>query len=469
MSLIKKLRRVIVVILKMSLFATLFFIFFGIFSINLPWLFGINRTSGITMLTFAILGLALMSIYGGYSIGIQKSKPIIYSLTLATIITDLVTHLQLSIMNTNERYNPTFVYETPELLLLVMVLQIIAIIIFVYLGNYIFFLIEPPENCCVIAVSEQSLSEAIPKIKKYSKQFKINNIISYDRPDIYEIMAKNDTIFLCDIPLAERLGLLDYCYQNNKNIYFSFGMADILSMGSKFTLLDDKPLVSYNVKDLSLDQRIVKRLMDVVICSLAVALTSPIMLLTAIAIKLDDRGKILYKQARFTKYGRIFKVMKFRTMKEDHSVNESVTDGDSRITRIGKFLRRYRIDELPQLFNILKGDMTIVGPRPEMVENVVKYTDALPEFTYRLRTKAGLTGLAQINGKYNTPPKDKLILDLLYIEKYSIWQDFKLIFQTITVLFNASESTAAFGNAEEFGFDEIEENSENADNNNIII
>ena len=139
-------------------------------------------------------------------------------------------------------------------------------------------------------------------------------------------------------------------------------------------------------------------------------------------------------------------------MKEKDSVNRSVTSDDDRITRVGRFLRKFRIDELPQLINILKGEMSIVGPRPEMVENVDEYTDMLSEFSYRLRVKAGLTGHAQIAGKYNTSPKDKLVLDLMYIEKYSLWLDIKLIFQTLTVFFKAGDSTEAFGKGEEFEF-----------------
>ena len=189
---------------------------------------------------------------------------------------------------------------------------------------------------------------------------------------------------------------------------------------------------------------------------------SPIMLVCAIAIKAEDGGHVFYKQKRLTKYGRVFEVYKFRTMKEENSIHKSVTENDDRITKVGKYLRKFRVDELPQLLNILKGDMTIVGPRPEMLENVEKYTEELPEFSYRLRMKAGLTGLAQISGKYNTSPKDKLVMDLMYIENYSIWMDIKLIFQTITVFLKASESTEAFGSQELYDFDEDRERKRKA-------
>ncbi len=450
---IKKLKRTVVFILKLALFASLFGIFFGIFGINNPWLFNLSRTTGVTMVTFVVLGIALMSVYGGYSIGTQKSKPIVHSMALATIMTDLVTHLQLSIMNTSEKNNDHFVYETPHLLLLVMVLQILVIVFFAYFGNYVYFSLEPPERCCVISSSRQSLGNIIPKVQRFKKQYEIDEIIRYDDPDILDVILRSNTVFLYDVPIKERNDLISFCYQTQKNIYYNFETIDVVSQGAKYVTLDDKSLVMYTAKDLTMEQRIVKRLTDLAVSIVGLIVASPIMLGCAIAIKLDDGGKVFYKQKRLTKYGRVFEVYKFRTMKEENSIHKSVTENDDRITRVGKVLRKFRIDELPQLLNILNGDMTVVGPRPEMLENVEKYTEELPEFSYRLRMKAGLTGLAQISGKYNTSPKDKLVMDLMYIENYSIWQDFKLIFQTITVFLKASESTEAFGKEELYDFD----------------
>lgn len=456
-GMIKKLKRTVVFVLKLALFASLFGIFFGIFGINNPWLFNLSRTTGVTMVTFVVLGIALMSVYGGYAVGTQKSRPIIHSMALATIITDLVTHLQLSIMNTSQFNNDHFVYETPHLLLLVMFLQVIVIIIFAYLGNFIYFSLEPPEKCCVVSSSRQSLGSIIPKIRRFPKQYEIDEIIRYDDPKILDIILRNDTVFLYDVPAKERTDLISFCYQTQKNIYYNFETIDVVSQGAKYVTLDDKSMVMYIAKDLTMEQRIVKRLTDLAMAVIGLVLTSPIMLACAIAIKLEDHGKVMYKQKRLTKYGRVFEVYKFRTMKEENSIHKSVTADDDRITRVGRVLRKFRIDELPQLINILKGDMTVVGPRPEMLENVEKYTEELPEFSYRLRMKAGLTGLAQISGKYNTSPNDKLVMDLMYIENYSIWQDFKLIFQTITVFLKASESTEAFGKEELYDFDEDRE------------
>ena len=207
------------------------------------------------------------------------------------------------------------------------------------------------------------------------------------------------------MPIKERIHLIEYCYQKQKNIYYNFEMIDVVSQGAKYVTLDDKSLVMYTAKDLTMEQRIAKRLMDLALSLVGLVIASPIMLACAIAIKAEDGGHVFYKQKRLTKYGRVFEVYKFRTMKEENSIHKSVTENDDRITKVGKYLRKFRVDELPQLLNILKGDMTVVGPRPEMLlENVEKYTEELPEFSYRLRMKAGLTGWPRFPAN-TTPPQ----------------------------------------------------------------
>lgn len=440
------------------MFASIFLIFFLLFSIQNPQILRLSRTAGVTMVTFTILEISLMSVYGGYAIGRQKSKPIVYNLVLATIITDIITNLQLSIMNTNENFNHRFEFADPELLLLSMILQIIVIIIFVYLGNFLYFKANPPENCIVITSSQDSLNKLVPKIKKYKKQYKITSIFDFKDKKIYDEILKNDTVFVYDVPVSKRSQIIEYCYENHKNIYYNLEMCDIVSIGSDYTLLDDKPLIMANIKELSFEQRFIKRLMDIILSSIAFIILSPVMLLCAVLIKCEDGGKIFFNQKRATKNGKIFYVYKFRTMKEnsDKEKHVSATENDDRITKIGSVLRKFRIDELPQLVNILKGEMSIVGPRPEMLDNIDKYTKQLPEFSYRLRVKAGLTGLAQVFGKYNTSPKDKLVLDLMYIEKYSIWQDIKLIFQTLIVFFK-SDSTEGFNEQTLMEFNSVDD------------
>lgn len=444
MNILYKCQNSIVFLLKATLYVVIVATFFVVFGLKYEWVLGLSRTSGVSLVTFCVVLTATISVYGGYLIGRLKSKPIIISMSIATLITDVVTYFQFCIMSVNPHNNAHFVFESPHLLVLVMVIQIVSIIIFAYLGNYVYFTINPPENCCIITSSEQSLNAIAAKISKYRKQYKISDMIHYTSPNVFDVINRNDTIFLYDIPQKEKVILNEYCYAYNKNIYYNFEMSDIVALGARTAILDDKPVVSAVVRDLTLEQRFVKRFMDVLISLVALIVFGPLMLLCALLIKLEDGGHVFFRQARATKGGNLFMVYKFRTMKEAGSYNKSVTADDDRITKIGKYLRKFRIDELPQFINILKGEMSVVGPRPEMVENVDKYTAELPEFSYRLRVKGGLTGYGQIAGKYNTSPKDKLVLDLLYIENYSLWLDFKLILQTITVLLKASDSTEAF-------------------------
>lgn len=452
MKTLKRFKSSIVMLIKFALFFSLFCIFFFIFGIENAWLLHASRTAAITMLSFAAFGIASMSIYGGYRIGIYKSKPIISSMSLSIFFTDLITYLQLNIMNTNSANNQRFRFENIDLFFIVFVLQFIVIVGFTYFGNYIYFLINSPEKCCVITTSKTALNNIVPKIKKYRKQYRITDAILFTATDLFDIIDRSDTIFVYDVPMSSRTMIIEYCYAKNKNVYYNFEMCDVVALRGRAAMLDDKPVFASQVKELTFEQRVIKRFFDVVFSALALVILSPLFLISAILIKAEDGGKVFFKQKRATKGGKLFYVYKFRTMSEQNAVNKSVTEDDNRITKVGHFLRKFRIDELPQFINIIKGEMSVVGPRPEMVENVDAYEDQLPEFSYRLRVKAGLTGHAQIAGKYNTSPKDKLVLDLMYIEKYSLWLDIKLIFQTLTVLFNASDSTEAFGEGEQFEF-----------------
>ena len=182
-----------------------------------------------------------------------------------------------------------------------------------------------------------------------------------------------------------------------------------------------------------------KRAIDIVVSLIAAIILSPIFLITAIAIKVTDHGPVFYKQVRLTKDGKEFKILKFRSMRvdaeKDGVARLSTGENDSRITPVGKIIRACRVDELPQLFNILKGDLSIVGPRPERPEIASQYCEDMPEFALRLQAKAGLTGYAQVYGKYNTTPYDKLTMDLMYIAHPSIIEDLKIMLATVKILF----------------------------------
>lgn len=220
----------------------------------------------------------------------------------------------------------------------------------------------------------------------------------------------------------------------------------IILQGFEARTLIDTPLFKYEYHYMDVRQYRTKRLLDLTVSVTALALAAVPMMITAIAIKLEDRGPVFFKQKRCTINGRIFEIIKFRSMVIDAEKEGAVipcTDHDPRITKVGRIIRRFRIDELPQIFNILKGDMSVVGPRPERVEHVKKYCEEVPEFTYRMRVKGGLTGYAQIFGKYNTSAYDKLKLDLMYIENQSFLMDLKMIMLTVKTLFTL-ESTEGF-------------------------
>ena len=430
--------------IKICLYIILMAIFMLFLAVENKPLIRLSRTMGITMTTFIVVGLLFVSIYGRYDVGRRKSKPIIYSISLAVVFTDIITYLQLMIMNTITPSVYAFRLVSIRALLLAIVVQILFIIVFTYCGNALFFHIHKPEKCFIVTSSQESLNEIVRGIGKYKKQYKIEKILNYKERNLLNKLEKADTVFIYDIPMQQRSEIVNFCYKTKKNIYFNPEIEDIVEMSSEYYLLDDISLLNHNVKGLTMEQRIIKRCMDISLALLMGVLSSPIWIISAIAIKLYDGGHILFKQNRATINGTIFEVYKFRTMKENVK-NHSVTENDDRITRPGKILRKIRMDELPQLLNILKGDMSFVGPRPEMVENVMSYTEQLPEFRYRLRVKAGLTGYAQIAGKYNTTPKDKLMMDMMYIENYSVFKDIQLMFQTAIVLLK-SDSTEAFKN-----------------------
>ena len=228
--------------------------------------------------------------------------------------------------------------------------------------------------------------------------------------------------------------------------YFTPKISDIIVKGTEEINLFDSPLFLCKNIGLTIGQRVFKRIFDILLSLVGLIITSPFMLVAAICIKIYDGGPVFFKQERCTYGGKVFWIYKFRSMivdAEKDGKSKPATDDDDRITPVGRFIRKTRIDELPQLLNIFKGDMSIVGPRPERIEHIEKYGKEIPEFTYRLKVKGGLTGYAQVYGKYNTTALDKLKMDLLYIVNYSILVDFQILFETVKIIFQ-KESTEGF-------------------------
>ncbi len=441
MKLSWKMQRSIIFFIKMLMFICLFASFFGFYFPTMSeHLFKFNRASAITMSTFVALGIAFIRVYGGYAVGKKKSKEVTYTVFLAALVTDIITYFQLSVMDKG--------FANPLIFIAIVLTHYIICFVFARFGNFVYFKINPPEKCAIFydpAVT--TLEVYLKKIAKYKLQYKVTEMVDYRTEEYRQVIRRNDSVFLFDVPATERAALIEYCYKRSKIIYSLPELSDIMVNHSQQMMLDDTIMLAATQSELSFEQRAIKRFVDVTLSGIGLIIASPIMLIEAVAIKLEDGGPVLFKQDRITKNGKMFKVLKFRSMivDADKAGYRPAGDHDDRITKVGKIIRKLRIDELPQLINIFCGDMSIVGPRPERIEHVEKYAEMYPEFKYRHRVKAGLTGLAQIAGKYNTTPKDKLMLDLMYIEKYSIWRDLQLMLQTLKVLFK-SDSTEGFDN-----------------------
>ncbi len=416
----------------------------GVLGQKFGFLLNLSRTSGVVLLAFLLVYLLMTRVYGGFDIGKRKSKPIIFSLALTVLCADLASHLFLCIMNVTVVNQGRFVYEAPLLLLAAYLLQVVVIAAAAYLCNGIYFRFHKPLKCLVVTRRGEQVENLVRRVGRLKKQYAVDEIAYVDQKDLLQRVDDHEAVFIYNLASSEREFLIEYCYQQEKELFYSVEMTDIVALGGSRVLFDDKSMIHAPVKGLTFEQRILKRGMDLAVAGLGLLVTSPLFLITAIAIKLDDGGPVFYSQKRMTYAGRSFDVLKFRSMKVGSAENRSATKNDDRITRVGRIIRKFRIDELPQLINVLRSDMSIVGPRPEIVANVQKFTKELPEFAYRLRAKAGLTGLAQIYGRYNTSAKDKLIMDLTYIANYSVWLDIKLILCTVLVLLTPSESTEGF-------------------------
>lgn len=294
-------------------------------------------------------------------------------------------------------------------------------------------------------IAQRKLSQ---KINSRADKYNVVKSLPYtlDRGVISAEIRKYDAVLLNDLPSAEKGYALKMCFDMDKRVYFTPKISDIIVKSSEELNLFDTPLFLCRNIGLKWSQLFAKRFFDILLSGIALVLLSPLMMITAIAIKIDDGGPVFYRQERCTIGGKRFMILKFRSMIVDAEKDgkpHPAGENDDRITRVGRFIRATRIDELPQLINILTGDMAIVGPRPERWEHVEKYTNDIPEFAYRMKVRGGLTGYAQVYGKYNTEALDKLKLDLYYITNYSILLDVQIVFETVKILFQ-KESTEGF-------------------------
>ncbi len=398
---------------------------------------------------YFVLIFFFTSTFGGLKIGYLKPWDVFFSDVFAIVIVDIVSYLQISLMEIR--------LFKGDIMLWMALAQIAFAGIWVFLGGRLYRLFFPPRRLLLI-YGDHPIDDIQHKFETRKDKYRIEKLMymGEDEATLYGEMESKayDGVVLWDVPAQARNRMLKYMYARNIRVYMMPKISDVIIKGSDPLHLFDTPIFLTREYNLKVEQRFAKRCIDIVFAVILAVVLSPLMILTAIAIKICDRGPVLYKQIRCTEGGREFKIMKFRSMKVDaekDGVARLATKNDSRITPVGKFIRAVRIDELPQLFNIIKGDMSFIGPRPERPEIIRQYMKEMPEFAFRMRVKAGLAGYAQVYGKYNTTPYDKLKLDLSYIENYSVWLDIKLMMLTLKILFspeategvNEDQTTAA--------------------------
>ncbi len=401
-----------------------------------PTFYGFGKY--VLVLPYIIMVLVFFHLTDSFQFGHQKLTEIFSSQLISMFIVNLITYLQLCLIANRL----VFVLPMVELY----ALDVFICILCVYTYTVVYHRYYVPRDMLLIYGSENALD----------LKFKLD-----DRPDKYVVtelapaelgfdklvkhIKDHDAVIINDVGAELRNDLVKYCYRNGIRAYIVPKISDVLVRGASTVHLFDTPILLVKGNGMSIGERFIKRTMDLILGILMLVITSPIMLLVALAVKLDDHGPVFYKQERVTKNGKTFMILKFRSMIVDAEKQgvKPATDRDPRITRVGNFIRATRLDELPQVINIIRGDMSFVGPRPERVEHVEMYTKEIPEFVDRLKVRGGLTGYAQIYGRYNTTAYDKLRLDLFYIENYSVLLDFKLILMTLQIMLR-KESTAGF-------------------------
>ena len=396
-----------------------------------------NRGNILLIVIYAVILILLNKMYGGMKIGYYRNAEVIFSQVFALLAVNVITYFQNSVMSLYLLPIGPTAYMT--------VLQAASAILWTVIATFIYKNIFAPRKLLVVH-GERPVDDILQKFSSRKDKYSIEKCINISEgvgAVCLEATERYDAVVIWDIDVETRNEIMKFCYGKNIRVYIMPHISDVILKGSDMLNLFDTPIFLTREYVLTMDERFFKRMIDLVCALILAVISSPIMLITAIAVKLYDGGPVFYKQVRVTRDNKEFKIMKFRSMRVDaekDGVARLASKNDSRITPIGKFIRKVRIDELPQLFNIIKGDMSFIGPRPERPEIIKQYLEEMPEFAFRTKVKAGLAGYAQVYGKYNTTPYDKLKLDLTYIENYSLWMDIKLMLLTLKILFSA-EST----------------------------
>ncbi len=398
------------------------------------------RYNYLITLGYGVLFIYFRRIYNAYLLGYSRIRMLAYSQFLSQLFSLGIIYFGVSISWTH--------FDSPLVFLGLLVLLALLDVVWSYFATLLFFTLYHARKTILIYRNNLDKKRfGSIKGKPSERMYKIVEEFQYEGNSFTEIRDRLlgfEAVFVAGVGSRCRNGILKYCIENNIIGFFLPHVGDVIMQGSMHIQSFDSPVLRVGKKIISPEYLIAKRAFDICFSLIGIIVLSPIMLITALAIRKHDGGPVLYKQARLTIGGREFKLLKFRSMRVDAEKESgarlSSGDADDRITPVGRLIRKTRIDELPQLINILKGDMSFVGPRPERPEIMKQYHKKLPDFSLRLQVKAGLTGYAQVYGRYNTSPYEKLEFDLLYINQMRMVTDLQLIFATFRILF-LSEST----------------------------
>lgn len=388
-----------------------------------------------TLFLFAYI--IFVKVYGGFMVGTSTVPDLILSQIISITFLMGLSYVVFSLLSYR------LVSVVPFIILFI-AFSAFAIIWVICIDAIYFKLHAPKKTIVVFNNVDAYLS--LKGIRSMDKRFRVVRTVNSDKTgldELFSYLKKLDAVFLCGVPADYRNEVVKYCIANSKVAYIKPKISDTIIRGGRTIQLMDVPVYRCKRSNTSLIYQVMKRAFDFVLALIGLVIISPVMLVTAIAIKLDDGGPVFYKQTRLTLNGKEFEVIKFRSMRcdaEKDGVARLASENDDRITRVGKFIRKCRIDEIPQIFNILSGSMSIVGPRPERPEIAKEYEDVMPEFALRLQVKAGLTGYAQVYGKYNTTPYDKVQMDLIYIANQSFIEDLRLMLMTLKIVFTPSST-----------------------------
>ena len=386
---------------------------------------------------YGILLYLLDRTYNAYLVGFMSAGDMAYSQSLSCTLSITGIYAATALAWTRF-YNPV-----PFLLLLLG--QVICNIIWSKLITWTYFKMIPPQKTAVLYRTHGDLLR-IEEIKENPRKFRLSAFIQEEKlwGDFRTVLSGYEALFVIGIDAALRNSIAQYCVEEKVDGYFLPDVGDVILAGARHIQSYSVPVLNVERKKPVVEFLFIKRVFDIFASLVGLVIGSPFMLITALAIKLYDGGPVFYTQTRLTRDEKVFRMIKFRSMcvdAEKDGVARLTTENDDRITPVGKVIRAVRMDELPQLINILKGEMSVVGPRPERPEIAEQYAEEFPAFRLRLQVKAGLTGYAQVYGRYNTDPHDKLEMDMMYINKMGIFTDLMLIFGTLRILF-VKESTS---------------------------